>query len=82
MSTSVEPTTLPLLANSDLHLRPFAQRMAEQCPELWARFIRACERERVTEVGLSAEEFLDRCTTAVRTLNDDLDLELAAERSN
>jgi hypothetical protein len=56
--------------------------MAERSPELWARFIRACERERVTEAGLSPEEFIDRCTTAVRGLNDELDLELAAERSN
>ncbi|MET0646408.1 MAG: hypothetical protein ABW208_07280 [Pyrinomonadaceae bacterium] len=79
---SVEPTELPLLGNSDLHLRPFAQRTAKQFPELWARFIHACERERVTEVGLSPEEFLDRCTTAVRTLNNELENELTAERSN
>lgn len=80
MSTSVEPR--PLLGNTNLHLRPFAQRMAKRCPELWSRFIRACERERVTERGLSADEFLDRCTTAVRTLNDELEYELAIERSN
>ena len=80
--TAVEPVTHPLRANTNLHLRPFAKQMAEQCPGLWARFIRACERERVTEGGLSPEEFINRCTTTARGLNDELDNELVAERSN
>lgn len=34
-----------LLGNSDLANRPFARRMAEAHPELWQRFVAACERE-------------------------------------
>lgn len=79
---SVEPIALPLLGNTNLPLRPFAQRMAEQCPELWAKFVRACERERATEEGISQAEFIHRCTVAASTVNASLDGELVAERSN
>lgn len=56
-----------LLADADLELRPFALRMARECPELWARFIRACRRERAAEAGITPSEFVSRCTRAART---------------
>lgn len=55
-----------LLADSDLELRPFARRMAEECPDLWARFLRACRRERAAEEGITPAEFVSRCTQAAR----------------
>lgn len=60
-----KPTPPPLLGNTDLHLRPFARKMSELCPDLWEKFIAACERERVAETDDPAE-FINRCTSAAR----------------
>lgn len=52
------------LANSSLSLRPFAQRMSREHPELWEKFLRACQRERIDESGLTPAEFIRRATSA------------------
>ncbi len=62
------PNTRPFLGNTNLHLRPFAWQMAEECPDLWERFISACERERVAEAHITPAEFISRCTRATRAL--------------
>lgn len=54
--------------DDDLRLLPFSRRMAEQCPELWSKFVSACASARVAEPGISSETFLRRCTRAARRL--------------
>ena len=36
----------PFLGNTDLDTRPLAREVAEARPELWRRYVEACERER------------------------------------
>ncbi len=78
---SVEPNIPTLRGHSDLHLRPFAQRMAAEHPELWAKFVAACAREHVAESHLTPEEFIRRCTRATRRLIREHRARFAARRA-
>ena len=68
MSAENNEKKKPLLGDGDYRLRPFARRMAKEHPALWAKFIRACEREKVTESNITPSEFIARCTRAASSL--------------
>lgn len=45
-STNTIFTGNPLMGNSNFTNRPFARSVAEAHPELWARYIAVCQRQR------------------------------------
>jgi hypothetical protein len=53
------------MGNTNLAMRPFARQIAEQRPDLWEKFVAACERERAADTD-DPEEFIRRCTVAAR----------------